>query len=265
MGFDITYRTVTELNCWHHFWLDTATDDLVLPLSGAAAGVVQRILGHDLREILFIRPTPDSQELLASRGLIFKQTTTGCFLANKNTYSEPDDGFRVSFALSLIDPNWLDYTDIEINNDLDALNRRIFHLSNFGEAPAANLLLTDGGNNSLRAEHFVQRKGRVVRLRQQTPGTATTIEVFDALSASATPVLTFDLPAIPDQEEYELDCRSLPEGLYNFVSSNNNIDTTVDDNPIYLGLENLPGVIGVVDLFIAGWEESTFDIRLAKF
>ncbi len=262
MGFDITYKTVAEVNVWHHFWLDTASDDLALPPGPATpAGVVRRILDYDLRELLSIAPTEASADLLAQRGLIFKQTTTGFFLASKDAYTEPEAAFHLSLAVRLVDPSWLDYADL----GMSSLNRQIFHLTNFGEAPAARFLLTDGGNESLRATHFVQRKGRIVRLRQLAPGTATTIEVFDALSSAVTPVLTFTLPAIPNQEEYELDCRSLSEGLYNFVSSNNNIDTTVDDNPIYLGLENHPDLVGVIDLFIAGWEESIYDIRIAKF
>lgn len=262
MGFAITYKAVIELNLWHHFWLDTDADDFALPPGPATPdGVVRRILDYDLRELLRIRPTEESQQYLASRGLTFKQTTTGCFVVSKNSYTEPNTSFRISLVVDLVDPTWLDYANI----GLTSLNRRIFHLSNFGETAVARFLLTSGGNDSLQSTHFVPRKGRVVRLQQLNPGTATTIEVFDALSSSATPVLSFSFPAIANQTEYELDCRSLSEGLYNFVSSNNNIDTTIDPSPQYLGLENQPAAIGVVDLFISGWEETIYDIRLAKY
>lgn len=261
MGFNITYKTIIEVNLWHHFWLDTASDNLVLPPGGSSDEIIKRILDYDLGKLLFIHPTEESEEHIAIRGMIFKQTSTGCFLAGKNAYSEPEGGFRISLAVSLVDPSWLEYANIGVSG----LNRRLFHLSNFGETSTTRFLLTEGGNDSLRAEHFVQRKGRVARLRQLNPGTGTTITVFDALSNSTTPVLNHTFPEIPDQEEYELDCRSLPEGLYNFVSSNNNIDTAADANPIYLGLENRPDVVGVIDLFIAGWEETVFDVRLAKY
>jgi hypothetical protein len=260
MGFDITYKTVIEVNLWHHFFLDTAYDNLVLPPGVSAEGVIQRVLAYDLRDMIFIYPTEESKERLDNRGLIVKQTSTGCFLASKNPYLEPEAGFRISLAVSMVNPTFLNNTNLGVIS----LNRQLFHLSNYGEAADTRLLLTYGGNESLRAEHFVQRKGRVVRLRQLTPGAATTIEVFDALSSADSPVLTFNLQAIPNQEEYELDCQSLPEGLYSFTSSNNNIDTNLDANPIYLGLENRPEILGVIDLFVAGWEESIFDVRLAK-
>ncbi len=255
MGFAITYKTVLEVNLWQHFLLDTASDNFSLPPSPATpAGVVQRMLQYDLRNILSLQPTAFSADQLRQRGLIFKPTTTGFFVVSKDGYTESEDQYRLSIAASLVDPAWLDYTDIGVTS----LEGQVFHLTNFGLTPATRTLLTANGNESLRAEHFVPWQGRVVRLPQQVPGTATTIEVFDALSASVTPVLTVTLPAITGQTEYELDCRALREGLYRFSGAN--ITTTT----LYLGLENHPDLIGVIDLFVKDWEESVFDVRLAK-
>ncbi len=252
MGFVIQYQRVIRLNFWQYHWLLRGAETLVLPPSGSAAAVQDRIIRYDLRNILNIQLTPTSQEELSKRGLIFKASSTGALVASKAGYAEADPAFRLSFAVSLVDPSWQSYTLTGVNN----IQENIFHLTNFGRVPAARTLLTDGGNDALRAVHHLARRGRVVRLPQQVFGTATTINVFDELSSAVTPVLTFTLPAVPDQEEYELDCRSLREGVYRFEGGNINTET------FYLGLENQPALVGVVDLFTSGWPDAEYDIRL---
>ncbi|WP_367388222.1 hypothetical protein [Lewinella sp. LCG006] len=262
MGFIIKYQRVIKLHFWQYHWLLKGADVLVLPPSGSTQAVQERIIAYDLRNVLKINLTSASQRELDKRGLVFKANTTGAIIVSKDGYTEVDASYRLSFAVSLIDPQWPSYTVTGVND----IQNQIFHLTNFGRVPAARTLLTDGGNNTLRSTHFVPKQGRVVRLPQLVAGTATTIDVFDALSNVVTPVLSFTFPAITGQTEYELDCRSLREGLYRFAGGN------ITPATQYLGLENEPALIGVVDLFTKDWdgagnpaqEGSEYDIRLAK-
>lgn len=256
MGFTIQYQRVFKLRLWQYRWLLQGADNLVLDpdLLGNSDAVRDRIMQYDLRRILRVEPTLSTQELLKKRSLICKTTTTGITVVSKASYTEPDTDFRLSFAIRVIDPEWQDYTETGVAS----IQGQIFHLTNFGLGPASPTLLTDGGNNVLRADHFVPRQGRIVRLPATVAGQASTMEVFDALHSSPDSVLDFSFPALAGQEEYELDCRSLRAGLYRITGTN--IATTT----LYLGLEDLPDLIGVIDLLISGWEGSTFDARLAQ-
>ncbi|WP_020535951.1 hypothetical protein [Lewinella cohaerens] len=261
MGFIIKYQRVIKLHFWQYHWLLKGADVLVLPPTGSTQAVQERIIAYDLRNVLKVSLTATSQKELEKRGLVFKANTTGAIIVSKDGYTEADDSFRLSFAVSLIDPEWPSYTLTGVTD----IQHQVFHLTNFGRVPAARTLLTDGGNETLRTSHFIPKQGRVVRLPQLVAGTATTIDVFDALSTAVTPALSFTFPAIAGQEEYELDCRSLREGLYRFSGGN------IDPITQYLGLENQPALIGVVDLFTKDWEGagdpaqegSEYDIRLA--
>lgn len=261
MGFIIKYQRVIKLHFWQYHWLLKGADVLVLPPSGSTPAVQERIIAYDLRNVLKINLTPVSQKELDKRGLVFKANTTGAIIVSKDGYTEVDASFRLSFTVSLIAPEWASYTQTGVTD----IQRQIFHLTNFGRVPAARTLLTNGGNDALRTSHFVPKQGRVVRLPQLVAGTATTIDVFDALSTAVTPVLSFTFPAIAGQTEYELDGRSLREGLYRFAGGN------ITPTTQYLGLENQPALIGVVDLFTKDWdgagnpaqEGAEYDIRLA--
>ena len=254
MGFTIEYQRVIRLYFWQYHWLLRDTEVLLLPPINSAAAVQDRVIDYNLRNILRVELTPTSQKELEKRGLIFKATTTGALVASKISYAESDPTYRLSFAVNLVDPNWQDYT----LTGVDDIQSQIFHLTNFDRTPAARTLLTDGGNETLRLAHYLPRQGRIVRLTQSVPGTASTVEVYDDLSNAATPVLTFVMPAVPGQEEYELDCRSLREGKYRFEGAN------ITNATLYLGLENQPALLGVVDLFTAGWGNSEYDVRLAQ-
>lgn len=254
MGFALAYKTVLEVAVWHHFWVDPDGGTFTLPPNPGTPEALDRLFDYDLRRLLDIRPTQRSLEWFRRKGLIFKPTQTGCLLASRDGYTESDDAARLTLVISIRDPQLLRHTDLGIAK----FEGRIFHLTNFDRPPADRTLLTDNGSGQLEATHFVPQRGRVLRIGQQTPGTATTVGIFDALSAATDPVLTVILPAVPDQPEYEIDARALPEGLYR-IESPNTVTTT-----LYLGIEDIPNAVGVIDLFIKDRDAEIYDIRIAK-
>jgi hypothetical protein len=254
MGFALAYKTVLEVAVWHHFWVDPDGGTFTLPPNPGTPEALDRLFDYDIRHLLDISPTRSSLEWIRRKGLIFKPTQTGCLLVSRDGYTESNGETRLTLSLSIRDPQLLRHTDLGIAK----FEGRIFHLTNFDRTPAARTLLTDEGSGQLEATHFVLQRGRLLRLVQQTPGTATTIEIFDALSAATDPILTVDLPAVPDQPEYAIDARALPEGLYR-IESPNTVTTT-----LYLGIEDIPNAVGVIDLFIKDWDAAIYDIRMAK-
>jgi len=276
MGFQITYEKLFEVAFWYHAQLRTSgydpamfdydtsgydpnTSPFVIPLSTVVPDeVAQRLLKFDLRNLLCIEPNPPTADLLVQLGLTFKTTTLGFWVIQNNLRDLPsDDALRFTFNVSAIDASFID--QIEVLPDWPG--PEVFHLTNAQRPPETRHLLSDNAaiGEVLHSNHFFSRQGRIVRLLQQAPGLATTLEIFDALAPVAAPaVISTDFPAIAEQIEYELDVRPLREGLYRISGAN------IDDVTLYLGLESQVGVLGVIDIFPNAWEGTVYDIRLAE-
>ena len=274
MGFTIAYDKLMEVAIWHHRWLQTSAydpaaqtydgaafvpgDPFVLPMNAPVpASATTHLLTYDLRNLLTIRPSADTAKKLLQLGFTFKTTTTGFWVVKGDKRTLPNDpALRLTFTVSLLDPTLVDIT--AVNPAWPA--GQFFHLTNAQATPAARFLLSrgTGPNEVLSPEHFYTRQGRIVRLPQLVPGTATTVEVYDDLANPADPpVLTQAFTAIVLQTEYELDVRSLAAGRYRLTSPNTSPVT------LYLGLEDHPGLLGVIDIFPQGWEGTLYDVRLA--
>ncbi len=276
MGFQITYDKLFEVAFWHHAQLRTSSYDpalfgydtsgydpltspFMIPLSTVVPDEVgRRLLNFDLRNLLDIRPNPETVDLLKRLGLVFKTTTLGFWVVYSDLRDLPvDDSLRFTFDVALVAPEFID--QIEVQPDWP--KGQVFHLSNAQQPPENRYLLSDNAavGEVLHSDHFFERRGRVVRVPQLAPGSATTLEVFDALAAAAAPaVFTVDFPAVNGQTEYELDLRPLREGRYRINGTN------INEVALYLGLENRPGVLGVLDIFPSAWEGTIYDIRLAE-
>lgn len=253
MAFHITYQPLCEVALWHHHWLDSGGNIFTLPPQPAMnAAVRNRLLEYDVRQWITIRPTDETQALLKQRGLLFKATATGAIIVSRTGYTAPSDDFRISLEVHLQAPQWLNYTDLGVVS----IQGQLFYLSNAGAAATARLLLTAGDGGVVRSTHYIPRQGRWVRLPKIDPALPCQVQVFDELSTAVTPVWIFDIPA--SAAECELDCRSLAAGKYRFAGTN------IAPGTWYLGLEDKPALLGIIDLKIKDWEGSVFDIRLAK-
>lgn len=254
MGFIIAYKTILEVAVWHHFYVDPKGGTFTLPPNPGTPEALDRLFDYEVRRLLDIRPTQRSLEWIRRKGLIFKPTQTGCLLASRDGFTESDEMARLTLMVSIRDQQLLWHTNLGIGKS----EGRIFYLTNFDRPPATRTLLTDAESGQLEAMHFVPQRGRVFSLTQQTPGTATSVGIFEALSVATDPVLTVDFPAVSDQPDYEIDARALPEGLYR-IESANTITTT-----FYLGMEKVPDILGLIDLFIKDSDRAIYDIRMAK-
>ncbi|RMF00247.1 MAG: hypothetical protein D6772_06585 [Bacteroidetes bacterium] len=275
MAFNITYTKLLEVAFWPHRLLRTdsydpnagsyditgytaASGPFLLTLNpGVPHTVLDQLLAFDLREHLLIQPSPATALRLKNLGLTFRTTTTGFWVVNSDQRPLPAlDNLRLTFMVKVWDRAFVD--QLLISDDWPETH--LFHLTNAQSTSAIRFLLSQVGSEEvLHEDHFYPRQGRVVRLPQLTLGQATTLEVFDDLANPADPaVLSIDFDAIADQEEYELDCRALTEGRYRIRGAN------IDELTLYLGLEDQPGLLGVIDLFPRNWEGTLYDIRLAE-
>lgn len=242
MGFTVAYKKLFELALWHHYFLDSPDDGVfVLPPTGDDQ--LRRLLAYDLRRVVSIRLSADSEKTLNRLGLIFKQTHAGCLVASRKTFVETDPSTKLTMLMNIEDPSFLARSRVGFTR----WENKVFYLCNFNQTPPEFAFL-GGFHNSRPQLDLIERipwSTRIVRLLQLTPGTDTTIEVMDVNSAVATPVLTFNLHSEPNQTSYELDCRTLREGLYRFTGSN-----IPSDSYYYLGLEDQQGVFGIVEFFL---------------
>lgn len=278
MGFSIGYDIIAELALWHHRHLDGPPGGLFTlppfppaPFPAPPPALFGRLREYDVRRWMEVRPTPDSEKLLAQKNLQFRPSSKGGIVVAKQGFSNGPGEDRITLVLKLIEPAFLTYTDFDltiadnpatttINEDsLPSMQGQVFFLSNFSLPAGSGLLGSAPGLPHLRTAQLVPLRTRVVRLQQTVPGTASQVRVFAQNSAVVTPVKTFDMPAVTDQTQYELDCRSLPEGYYRFEGAN------VATTRYYLGLENMASPFAIVELLLNKITNPTrYDIRLAK-
>jgi hypothetical protein len=256
MAFSIAYNKVFDVSVWHdHFLAPGPADTFTPPPVSADA---ERLRPYESARFLSFHPSNEALKVLSDKGLIFKTNRYGCLVAKKASFAETNPAVKVTLLAKLRDPDFLNYTAL----GFDLTNRRkgkIVYLYNKGLVPdgAGRINLSrSGGNFVTIAQNLFDWQTRLVRLPQLVPGTNTTVQVFDATQAVPTLVMTIVANSGPDQPEYELDCRSLPAGLYRFEAPNLNTST------LYLGQESESGeTLAVIDIFLASVSNVKFDIR----
>ncbi len=256
MAFSISYHTIFELRVWHHHFLDPYEGTpFTLPPSVAEPAQARLLFRYDLRRFLSLTLTQESKEAIQQRGMIFKVTNRGCLLVKRGTGSISDEQLKVSIVAKIKDPAFAGYTNLD-GAGPDA--GRLLFLSNSGlpvPAPGSEVLLSDGGWESSDVQDW---RPRVLRLQRNSAGADPVVRVLDPRVSTTVPVLETQLTAAADQEELQIDCRSLREGLYLLESDN------IEDGNYYLGLENQGGVLAVIEIYLQGLQEVRYDIRLAK-
>lgn len=266
MGFIIQYKTLFKMSFWHHHWLDSPLPpadgggDFVPPPSNSTpSDVVERLLDYDLNRLLDLRLSSDSEITARSKGLIFKKTGAGCLLCSKDGYTETDPAAKVVLTLSVRDNQLMTYSDLGFSK----FEKKILYLNNFNLAPpalkkangvAANTLHESGGSGR------VEWSPRVVRLPKLNAGTGdAVINVFDLNTSPEQLVLTVTAKSQPGAGTYELDARSLREGLYRFDSTN-----LANGTVRFLGLENEGGLLAVIELFLKNLNDAQYHIEIDK-
>jgi hypothetical protein len=255
MAFSITYNKVFDLSIWHDYFLAPGPADTFTP--PPVASDLERLRPYESARFLSLNISVDTQETLENKGLIYKNDRYGCLVAKKAAFFETDVSAKVTLLAKLRDPDFLNYTAMGFNAS-NPRKGKIVYLHNRGLVPSGGRinLSRSGGHFLTVTNSLFDWQTRIVRLPQVVPGTNTTIQVFDATSFVATPVMTLAVTSGPGQTEYEVDCRSLPAGLYRFQAPN--LTTQI----LYLGQENESSdTFAVIDIFLAGTNNARFDIR----
>lgn len=250
MGFQIAYTKLLELRCWHPDFLGSVAS--MVPIAPADALTVNErkdYLRYDLREHLEIIPTEGGKELLKRLGLIWTRSTFGGWLLAKEAYVETDPTIRLQLGVYLRNPAFAAATDFDLTDQ----QGRLFHLSNANEAVATELDLTGG---DLRAIHFVDSQGFQVRLPQLVNGTDSEISLRDPLLSGNPVIRTYQATGGESTtDHYLLELHDLPAGLYRFTGSN------ITATNLLVGFARRPALLGVIDLRLADWAGSAFDLH----
>ncbi len=277
MGFRIAYQRLLQVHFWHHHLLDSITAsgeaNLFRPPNANNNGgnSTARTASYDIREWIALRPDAATAAYFKSSGLVFKTNASGGFVASRQSFTFLDADQRLTFLVGVKHPNLFAFSDLP---DLGNVPRPfLFYLSNFGADVRQRRLLTAGGGGVLRQSHFLARAGRVLRLRLREnfapPPASLSVAVFNALPEDTAPapvpdwaVANFTISNLEaEQTHIELDCRHLRSGIYRVEATDLHPD---QPTTLYLGQEEQAQLWGVIDLFPFGWENSQFDIRLAK-
>lgn len=100
------YARLFEVRVLHHYWLD---DGEVLFDALSPSIQQSRMLGYDIRKILDIRPTPESLEVLAGLGAVWRATPSGLVVGIKANKRVPDTAV-FEFTLCVADPHYYGYS-----------------------------------------------------------------------------------------------------------------------------------------------------------
>ncbi len=250
MGFRIGYLKLLTLRCWHPDYLGSAAP-LVPVAPGDSLTVAENndYLAYDLRQLLELKPTERGAATLKRYGLIWTPSTQGGWLLAKDTFSTTDPTLRLQLGVFLRDPGFAAATDFGVGTQ----EKSLFYLTNANETSAPEHDLTNG---NLRSIHYVESSPAIVRLSQNAPGTDSQVELRDPLLFNNPILETLTVSGgEPTTDHYQIDLRSRPAGLYRFTGLN------VSNQNLAVGFTSTPGLLGVIELQLADWAGSTFDLH----
>lgn len=250
MGFRIGYLKLLTLRCWHPDYLGSVAAQVpIAPADPLTVAEKNDYLAYDLRPLLDLRPTEGGAATLARYGLIWTPSNQGGWLLAKDTFTTVDPTLRLQLGVYLRDPGFAAATDFGIASK----ENQLFHLSNANLASVPELDLA-GGN--LRSVHYFDSSSGVVQLTQTNPGTDGQVLLRDPLLPGNPVLETFEVAGgEPTTDTYRIDLRGRPSGLYRFTGTN------ITNQTVAVGFSSTPGLLGVVELQLADWAGSTFDLH----
>ena len=144
MSFRITYRRLFTVNLFHGYYLDQEDSTGAFKVFDAFTEEEQKVIlkKYDFREALRVRPTAPTQQLLADRGLVFREEASGIFVGielNPNAFSEDppraipniplDQPITMAFSVELVNPYFLNVTGLPLKEN----EYRPYYFSNRSE------------------------------------------------------------------------------------------------------------------------------------
>jgi len=132
MAFEIRFKRLFTVNIWHHFYLNKGE----AVFSGIAEEEQAELLSvYDIQKDLEVRPTKQTQKVMAGMDILFRQNSTGFFGGMK---VQPADSapfypfkpvsapFKLAFEVRVINPLFFGYTNLPLVRDRSSL----FYFSN---------------------------------------------------------------------------------------------------------------------------------------
>ncbi len=115
-----SYKRLFEVRIMHHYFLDDGAEDYYTPKNPLETQAAydtkllereKRFRLYDIRKVLKIQPTPDTDILINRLRAVFRQTATGFFLAVPPTTTVPTSA-RFDFVITIEDSNFFLYTGL---------------------------------------------------------------------------------------------------------------------------------------------------------
>ncbi|MFC3443796.1 hypothetical protein ACFOKF_21840 [Sphingobium rhizovicinum] len=105
------YQRLFTVRLLHHYWLDDGATLFDAMASASQRDV--RLLNYDIRPILKVAPTPDTERLIVGSGCVFKPLGLG-FVVGVPTGARLPKDMMLNFAVSIIDNRFFDVTALTL-------------------------------------------------------------------------------------------------------------------------------------------------------
>jgi hypothetical protein len=155
MSFLIKYQPLFKVNFWHNYFLDKGTDSFN---SMSDEQKLKQLESFDIKTVLSIHPTHQTQQQLNGYHLLLKLTNSGFVVLTKviNDNITPffplENDLNFTFIVQIKDPLFYNYTDLEMAN-----SDKLYYLSNRRPdlEPANFPLLKNESNNEKLDDKYI--------------------------------------------------------------------------------------------------------------
>lgn len=155
MTFSIKYQPLFKVNIWHNYFLDKGT---VSFNSMSDEQKLKQLESFDIKTVLTIHPTQQTQQTLNGYHLLLKLTNSGFVILTKvindsiTPFFSIDNELNFTFIVQIKDPLFYNYTDLKIEN-----TDKLYYLSNQKPVlePANFPLLKSEGNNEKLDDKYI--------------------------------------------------------------------------------------------------------------
>jgi hypothetical protein len=186
------FKRVFEVRLLHHYWLDEGST--VFDKIADAAKRDARLLAYDVRRVLAVAPTQETDDRLRANQCLFKETTLGFIVAAPaNTIIPADTVF--TFALSIKDSRFFDYTALTLRA------QKVYELFDPNDTTVSRVTYRFKENVPVLSNLTGTSRGPALYLSREIPAPNASDQVEAlVLSGGALLQLTSDNPAATTQQ-----------------------------------------------------------------
>jgi hypothetical protein len=155
MSFSIKYQPLFKVNFWHNYFLDKGT---ITFSSMSDEQKLKQLESYDIKTVLSILPTQQTQQLLNGYHFLLKLTNSGFVVLTKvindsiTPFFSIDNELSFTFIVQIKDPLFYNYTDLKMEN-----SDKLYFLCNRKPdlEPADFPLLKKEGTNSKLNDTYI--------------------------------------------------------------------------------------------------------------